>query len=338
MTSNASNALALIRARRALDAAGVPSHVRLEAVSSVTNEVWLTPELVVRINLRADQRLRREAIIAAALPAGIGYPEVVAQGGDLGSDWLILRRVPGRPLSRCWPGMTEDERRSAIDQLAARLRLLHATEAPESAPLHSTPQLLDAAGTGAEAVGRLLVAVEQARDLPHVDASVIEDVRGLVLDLAPSLTPFVATTLIHGDLTFENVLWDMSERRVTAVIDFEWSRAAPSDLDLDVLLRFAAYPQLHVPKEYEDVTKPGDYLDVPYWLAEAYPEIYDRPGQFARVRLYALAWDVQELVAHPPKRPLASLHPAHPWHRMVAMLRGTSHLDVLNGTAVPVAR
>ena len=69
------------------------------------------------------------------LPAGIGYPHLIAYGGDLSSDWLVIERVPGRPLSRCWPAMSQTDRRDAVDQLGDRLRLLHATPAPDLPPL-----------------------------------------------------------------------------------------------------------------------------------------------------------------------------------------------------------
>src|SRR3546814_6079942 len=68
-----------VRARNALQAAGLDPHVPLERASSVTNEVWLNAGHAVRVNRRRDRRLAREAIIAASLPAVIGYPEIVAK-------------------------------------------------------------------------------------------------------------------------------------------------------------------------------------------------------------------------------------------------------------------
>src|SRR3954451_10101744 len=90
-------ALALIRARRAMAAAGFGPDVPIERASSVTNEVWLTRDAVLRINTQGDQRLRREALVAAALPPDIGYPHLIGYGGDLSSDRLVGGRGPGRP-------------------------------------------------------------------------------------------------------------------------------------------------------------------------------------------------------------------------------------------------
>lgn len=319
------SALALIRARRALAEAGLDPDVEIERASSVNNEVWLTPDLVIRMNLQPDQRLRREAALAASLPAEIGYPAVVGYGGDMGSEWLLHERVPGLPLSRCWPDLSVPQRRSAITQLAARLRLLHHCRAPAVAELHTQPQLLDHARTGEGAVRGLRAAIRRACELEHIDRRKMEELDALVAATADCLEPFDADTLVHGDLTFENMLWDGSQ--LTALLDFEWARRGPPDLDLDVLMRFVAYPFLHVAPDYEHRTLARDYGDVPVWLAEDYPELFDVPRQFERVRLYSIAWDVQELLRFPPCAPAHELNENHPYRRIGRTLGGLSHLD-----------
>lgn len=323
-------ALPFLRARRAMAAAGFGTDVTLQRVSSVTNEVWVSSDLVVRVNTRADQRLRREAILASALPPELGYPPVVAYGGDLGSDWLIVERRAGRPLSRCWPAMSLSERREAIRQLAARLRILHRVVPPELPELHDRPQLLDPAPTGARAVAPLISGLRRAAGLPRVEAWVMGDIERMVVDSASALDPFDATTLVHGDLTFENVLWDVHTDQITALLDFEWARTGPPDLDLDVLLRCIAHPELHVAADYEHLTHHADYAEVPFWLAEDYPELFATDRQLDRVKLFAIAWDVKELLRFPPSGPVVDLHPAHPYHRLVRTLRGTSYLDSMH--------
>jgi hypothetical protein len=323
-------ALALIRARRALAAAGFDPGVPIERASSVNNEVWMTTDAVLRINTQGDQRLRREALVASTLPPDLGYPPLIAYGGDLSSDWLVIERVPGRPLSRCWPSMSERDRRSAVAQLAERLRLLHATPAPELPPLREQPHLLQPAPTGAGAVSPLVAGIRRAAGLPRVDPKLMMELEALVEESAVALEPFDAPTLVHSDLTFENVLWDPAQHRVTALLDFEWARSGPADLDLDVLLRCVAYPKLHVAADYEHLTKTEDYLDVPNWLAESYPELFSFPRQLERVRIYSIAWDVRELLRFPPPADVGELHPDHPLRRLVRTLSGTSHLDAMH--------
>ncbi len=321
--------LAVARARIALDAAGLNPDVALTRASSVTNEVWLTPDLVVRVNSRPDQRLRREADLARMLPLNIGYPPVVAYGGELGADWLILERVRGKALSRWWPDLSQESRRAAVAQLADKLRAVHSTVIPQLGELNEVPQLLDRARRGRAAVQRLLDALLMLRTNPHVQTSLIDAAYRLVEESAHYLDPFDVATLVHGDLTFENILWD--GERITALLDFEWARPGPSDLDLDILLRMVAYPKLHVAEDYEHRTHAADYRDVPWWLANDYPELFEHNGQYERVRVYSIAWDVKELLAYPPQCDVRHLPNEHPYHRLAGTVRETGYLASLNG-------
>jgi len=324
-------ALAELRARTALRRAGLDPSVELERASSVTNEVWMSPTHVVRVNRSRDNRLAREAALAPALPAAVGYPRIVAYGGRQGEDWLVAERVPGVPLAHRWPDLTSDQRRAAVAQIAARLRALHATQAPPGLPeITDAPQLLDPAA--AAPVEPLVGALVSAARLPHVDPLIIQACVELVEQTAPTLT-LSTTTLVHGDLTFENVLW--ADGVITAVLDVEWARPGPPDLDLDIILRCCAYPQLHVAPAVEARTHADDYREVPGWLAEDYPELFGAPDQLLRMRVYSLAYDAKELLAYPPTSATEDLSPLHPYHRLVRVVQRRSYLDELTwpGTA-----
>ncbi|MCB1031175.1 MAG: phosphotransferase [Acidimicrobiales bacterium] len=325
-----SSGLGRVRAMGALAAVGLPGE-DLTRVDSVTNEVWVTPDYVVRVNRDPSLRLHREAVLSQILPEEVGYPPLVQHGGEIGNDWLVLRRLPGITLSRAWPDLDRDQRRHAVRQVAQRLRAVHSTPCPQLEGLRDVPQLLDQAPTGAQAAARLLEQLQLAKELPHIDVDLIRDAEALVSDTASSLDPFNQTTVVHGDLTFENILWDGAD--VTAILDFEFARPGPPDLDLDVLLRFCSLPYLHVPLSIESRTKAIDYAEVPWWFVEDYPELFAHPRQFERVRLYSMAWDVRELMQFPPQEPLSRLHKHHPYQRLAQSVRGTHYLDQLNGTA-----
>ena len=320
------SALAELRARTVLGAAGLDPHVPMERASSVTNEVWLTPHHVVRVNRTHDSRLAREVRVARSLPPEVGYPTIVAHGHRHGEDWLISERVAGEPLAHRWPGLSIRQRRSAVAQLARRLRAIHQVVPPAGLPsLSGAPHLLDA---GIEQPTAPLVrALERAARLDHVDPLLIHEAQDLVSDRADALEPFASSTLIHGDVTFENVLWHDGE--VTAVLDVEWARAAPADIDLDIILRCCAYPKLHVAERFEATTRAQDYAAVPEWLHAAYPEWFAHPRLFDRLRIFAIAYETRELLAFPPARPLDQLSPQHPYHRLAHVVSGESYLDAV---------
>jgi len=322
-----STGLALARAKHALAAAGLDPDAQLSRASSVTNEVWLCDDYVIRVNRRLDKRLWREARLGPLLPAEVRYPEIVAYGTGSGYDWLIARRRPGIVLSRSWPAMPPESRRNAVRQLAAMLRSLHTTPPPDAMAELSdlgTPPLLRG-GQGIEPVATLLEGLARVASMAHVDAAAIREVTGYVRRTAAVLEPFDTRTLIHGDLTFENVLWDGHE--VSALIDFEWSRPAPRDLDLDVLLRFCAYPFLHVADDYAERTTPELYEEVPDWLRVEYPALFSAPRLKDRLRLYAIAFETRELLASPPSAPARRLSEHHPLNRLLRLIQRRSYLD-----------
>lgn len=324
-----SDAFAVARARRALSEAGLDLGTHLERASSVTNEVWFAGDVVVRVNRHPNQRLRREADLGPVLPPEVRYPEVVAYGGQLGADWLILKRRPGTALSRAWPTLTWPERRAAVRQLASILRALHRVRAPEGLPRIDPPQLVG--GDGLFPVQPVLAALDRAAALPHVDRFVLDALRTIVERDAPALEPFHQPTLVHGDLTFENILWD--GERISALLDFEWAHPAPPDMELDILLRVCALPFLHVAEDYEHLTRAEDYAPIPWWLADDYPELFSVPCLFERLRIYSIGYDLRELLAFPPQRPPRELSRHHPHNRLVRIVDQTSYLDELAGHA-----
>ena len=316
--------LELARAKYALSAAGLDPDVALRRASSVTNEVWLTDTVVIRVNRRLDKRLRREAELAAHLPVDVRYPEVVRYGEGSGYDFLVQRRRPGDVLARAWPLMSAADRRVAVRQLTYMLRALHETPAPLVAPLDDPPQLCGVRN-GGRVIDPLLQALDRARQLPNVEAELITSLIGYVKATAQVLEPYSTATLVHGDLTFENMLWDGHE--LTALIDFEYARGAPSDVDLDVLLRFCAYPFLHVAEDYASETKAEDYVEVPYWIREDYPQLFNHPHVLDRLRLYSIGFDLRQLLTMPPTVPARELSEYHPLRRLSRTLAQRSHLD-----------
>ena len=315
-----------IRARTALREAGLDPTVELTRVSSVTNEVWLTTTHSVRVNRHPNNRLYRESLVAAVLPPQVGYPKIVAHGGARGEDWLVQERVPGRPLAHVWPGLSEAQREKAVISLAERLAALHRTPAPHGLPaIENAPQLLEVGAT--DPTGPVIVALHEASRLEHVDPVLFVEARDMVKRLSQSIVPFESETLVHGDVTFENVLWHDDE--VTALLDVEWARPGPKDLDLDILLRCAAYPHLHVAEEFVSQTHTEDYDEVPWWLGKAYPSLFEYPRQIDRVRLYSIAYDVRDLLAHPPQVPPRHLPELHAYHRLERVVHRRSYIDVL---------
>ena len=320
-----SNRLGAARARQALRASRLPHRGELERASSTSNEIYLSDEHVIRINHEASQRLRRESQLYPHLPDEHWTPRLTAIGGEVGADFLIVERKPGAPLAHCWSEMSTAQRKLSIEQLAVGLRAIHDTPTPEDVPrLERTPHLLDS--EAAPPVRPLLRGLDQLAVDPNLDPGIISLAVEYVIEHWRELSGVPDKNLIHGDLTFENVLWDGN--RMSAIIDFEWCRGGPADLDLDVLLRCCALPEDHVAPTYSERTSADDYADVPMWLAEAYPELFAHPDILERLTLYALSFEVRELLGARTDTVRRDLSPRHPYSRLVSLVSSGGHVSL----------
>ena len=320
-------ATARLRAREALADADCPE-TSLEWVASTTNEVWFVGPYVLRVcPVPGTRRLSNEAAVVKILPEGVPHATVVATGPGRVGEWLVSERLAGQPLSRAWVSMRENERQRAVHEVGRALRALHSLR-PEQLP--DIPGFL--VGDTLECPhqlppSRVLELLHRAGRLPHVDPALVEAARALVITTRDALDAGPPSATVHGDLHFENLLWGRTG--LIAVLDFEWTRPGPADLDLDVLLRFCADPAAHVAADYEHQTHAADYRSVPGWLREVYPELFAHPRLNDRLTLYCLSYDVRHLLLHRPAGPESTLGVNHPLRRIRRLLEGRSHLPWL---------
>jgi hygromycin-B 7''-O-kinase len=321
---------ALIRAYRVLHDAGLDATSPQRVAGAMNNEVWFAGSHVVRIStLKGTSRLAWEADVAEVLPETVPHPRVLRRGSTEFGEWLVSRRVEGQPLSRGWSEMTEQQRRTAVHQLGAAMEALHGCRGPvdsTGAPV-IPPFLRDPASLECPhqlPASRLLALIERCRQLRGVDGALLDAAAEMTRHCAEAFGGEVPRGLVHGDLHLENVLWD--GRQLTAILDFEWARLSPADLDLDVLLRFCADPTLHVSADYQDRVRRHDFADLPLWLRECYPALFDHPRLRDRLCLYAMSYDVRDLLTDPPRVPVDQLYDHHAYHRIRRLVEGRTHL------------
>ena len=311
------------RARRALQGIGLDNPPTLVRAASTRNEVHVAPHQVVRINRRPDQRLRREGLLCRALPDERYFPHVLGYAGETGYDFVVVERKPGVPVSRAWPTMNQARRREFTREFSKALKILHAVPTPSAATkISENPHLLDPSAVSP--VVPILMACDQLIARQQVDRTLLMDIADMVNDHGDALEDYHQRTLIHGDLSFENVMADVNG--LSAILDFEWSRGAPADLELDILLRFFRFPEAHLPADVADSLSSLDFVDVPGWMAEDYPELFAHPRLVERLALYNVAFTMAELVRMKRVGSMSDMGPMHPVKRLQSFLDGVSPL------------
>jgi aminoglycoside phosphotransferase len=310
------------RLARVLRAVRLPAAAAPVLLPSDSNDVWRIGPAVLRVCWRGDRgRFAREAAVTRALPAGVPYPEVLDTGSDGDLAWQVTRIVEGVPLAMLWRGLSRAERRDAVHQIGKALAALHAHRFPAGviAALTAPRPVGDtsmSALVGADITALPLWRAESllvaARPEGRADRALIDDVAARFRELAdadplgnaalaevgplaaaPLATagpPVGAVTCVHGDAHLANALW--KDGRLTALLDFEWVRLGPPDLEIEPYLRADA----------TGLTDTGrrEVLD---WLAESYPAMFTVPDLMRRLWLYQLANAVRELFLDRPGQP-----------------------------------
>lgn len=286
---------------------------------SDSNDAWKIDELVLRICWRGDRtRLQREALILEHLPDEVPHVRLAANGVIEDLTWTLTHWVPGTMLSHGWADLDQTQRRTAAEQLGHALRALHAWEpSPEvRAALAARPAQPDTSDViGADLnplpVDRALRLVEPATHLENVDQQLVVQLGEEIKRLRP-IDPLRNPSdgvVVHGDAHLNNVIWD--GMRLVALLDYEWGRLGPPDLELQPLL------------QYDDATA------LIRSVVDAYPGIAAHPRFVERLWLYDLSATLRDLLVKAPLPATGDLPPWHPKRRLPMVLAGPGYIDAL---------
>jgi aminoglycoside phosphotransferase (APT) family kinase protein len=296
---------------------------------SYSNEVWLGPSVVLRLTPpERSWASAQEQDLLYRLPDAVPHPDVLGSGTYRDRPWLLLRRMPGITLMKAWPALSVADRRSVIHQLGQAMRALHHVPMPahwqradlRPDALSALAEPLDVAAPYQQPPERVHALARAARAVPGLDHSLVDAAEAFVAERLP-LFSADRHVLVHTDLFGQNLL--VEGGRLTAVLDFEMARLAASDLELDVPLRFCNWPHLPVPEEDEDLMRPEEFLRVPTWLAEVYPELFAMPRLRERMQVYAVMHDLRQSIQFPERPGDPAWKPAQ---RLRAIIRGRSYL------------
>ena len=281
-------------------------------VPSNNNDVWRLEAGYLRVAWRGDRgRLAREAELLGRLRGVVPVPEVLDCGGDDRLSWSLAAEAPGTPLDGLctWPAPAG--LRGLARDAAGLLRALHSWPVPADlagmlARRAADPDPLRRAG--AELVllppSSALGLIPVARQLPFTDHGVLDAAAGRLAELG-YLADDGGDVLLHGDFYLGNVL--VRDGQVSALIDFEFARLGPPDLELISVIRaLDMETRLGVPRP-----------PLLAWLAEDYPELFTAPDLDRRLWRYAIAYTIRHVIFWPPDRAEADgLDPGHPLHTL----------------------
>jgi hygromycin-B 7''-O-kinase len=281
-------------------------------VPSNNNDVWRLDTGYLKVAWRGDRgRLAREADLLTRLGGHLPVPRVLDCGGDERLSWSLTAARPGVPFEQLCADPAPPGVRDLARQSAVLLRALHSWPVPgdlawQLSRPRTDPDPLRRAGAelvvlpGSAALGLIPLAME----LPYVDHGVLDAAAGRLAELG-DLAVDGGEVLLHGDFYVSNIL--VQDGHVSGLLDFEFSRMGPPDLELISLVRAL------------DAEGRAGLRRPPLlaWLAADYPELFGGAGLEQRLWLYALAYTIRQIIFWPPDRPEADgLDPGHPLHTL----------------------
>lgn len=278
-----------------------------------SNDIWISEHSVLRVCWRGNtERLAIEAELGNDLPAAIGYPRTTAWGRRGNLVWQVQTKVDAVAWDQAWSHHSKDSLRQMVSQLAAIYRSLHEWDVPPHAR-----QLLEHKSAMQRDDPRTHLV-----PLPVEFAySVLEEIAGLRwfpadlyrttlrrLDDLSQLDPFQSQTeqgrLIHCDASPANIM--EREGRIVSLLDFEWARLGPIDMELLIWLHMA---------------RAADVASMPFppilrWLKADYPELFIEPDSRERLWLYHLLFTIHGVAIWHPDAPEDTLTPDHHVHTL----------------------
>ena len=281
-------------------------------VPSNNNDIWRIGTGYLRVAWRGDRsRLAREAGLLQALRDFLPVPQVLDHGGNDRLSWSLTAEMPGSTYEQQCVQPAPPGLRSLAKEVAALLRGLHSWPVPSELARMlrhpgEGPDPLRRAGSGLVLLpaASALELIPLARQLPFVDHGVLAAAAGRLRELADA-APARGDVLLHGDFYLGNIM--IHGDHVSGLMDFEFARMGPPDLELISVIRaLDAESRLGVHRP-----------PLLTWLAEDYPQLFETPDLDRRLWLYALAYTIRHIIFWPPDRAAADgLDPAHPLHTL----------------------
>ncbi len=190
---------------------------------------------------------------------------------------LILERLPGVTLESAWPSMSAAERQAVGRELGSIVQMLHSLPLadwmrnPWLERALESETWADAYHAPPDRFGAMVASAGARR--PAI-RSLLADVASFIAD---RMDAFARETQVfaRADLHFRNVIVDRGH--VSGLIDFEGSRPAPPDFELDMLLRSMSADDLR----RAQILGP---------MAETYPGLFAHPNLAARLEVQEAMW------------------------------------------------
>ena len=185
----------------------------------------------------------------------------------------IIEKIKGEPLYNQWYKMNINERKNVINKLVEALKKFHLKEVEDI--------------NFSEVLKNRISHLQNKSSLPV-------DLFDMVKQIAEDLFIECKCGYIHGDLHFDNVMYDGDK---LSILDFERSLVGPIDYDFRILAMCEYYPWKWASASTDMITVESDYQGLMKMILDNYEELRNIPNIEKRLNYYLLL----EMIDHHKK-------------------------------------
>lgn len=216
-----------------------------------SNVIFGGPNAVIKIYApmwSEDAAIEGEALRACASRLPLAIPEPIASGTLEGWAYLVLRRLPGRPLLDGWHDLDPAARAHACQETAHLCAALHRVPTAGLRHVPSARPLLQ----------RPIAEVCEKHRREGLDERWIDDIATL-LEASDGNLDGSADVFVHADVHPEHLF--VEGGRLSGLIDFADALIAPAEYELAATLALMCAPTREDPSAFVDAY--GRQLDAP---------------------------------------------------------------------------
>ena len=176
----------------------------------------------------------------------------------------VIEKVNGKTLYEVWNKISKEEKLDIVNQIINLIR-----------PFHSKKE------EGYDFIEFLKSRLNKLQEKCELEDSLFND----ILDICSKYFKDNEFVLIHGDLHFDNIIYDGSK---VHLLDFERSMVAPIDYEFRLLSRYDSEPYLWASAQTDMLTYESDYQDLMDMFIDNYKELNEIPNVRERLELYSI--------------------------------------------------
>lgn len=205
----------------------------------MVNKVFIINEThIIRFDVLindGESRYYKEALAyQRARAAGVPAPEVIAVDTSktlLPHDYLLMTRLPGRPMIECWPDLSPEQQAQLAYQCGQCLARLHSISFDHFGNYAGQNGAFDSCYEATSNYVERYIADALKNSL--LDSDTLDQIKAVLVRHKSVFNAVMPGHLVHRDFQFSNIL--QVDGQVTAVLDFEWSLCG--DPSYDFILR-----------------------------------------------------------------------------------------------------